>query len=381
MSVIFDQLRISDDGQTMYIDVHVNQTSYFDNVYLKRATICTEEQVSESAPQTPGSDFIYQKDFESNQKSAHLVLNVKDAGTLINQKWITVATYYIVNVGERYLVVNKGTANYNYATDQYVMENFGIKGEIALHLGESFSFDAEGWTNSDAVEICEKSAFDGATEEEHEDAEWGGYSAHIGDSYTYNNTTYVLTAFGWEDINNLDPTETLETEYRWEQIFGSTTEDMIEVTVLPTASSATLGNVYHLVYYPSFNDNFLKSDLSHNLFFVYIECNGTPDICTPCELDGTTLGVTFDETMYYQKVMGYTKELTNNCTIPTDFTDFILLWNAFKASIETEHLIPAIKYWNMLFGNFNANPEKDGSHSPYGKGYVSTTTKPCGCHG
>ena len=60
--VIYDQLRISDDGQSLFIDAHVNKASYFDNVYIKRVTICTENQVHESDPQTYGSDNIYQKD-------------------------------------------------------------------------------------------------------------------------------------------------------------------------------------------------------------------------------------------------------------------------------------------------------------------------------
>lgn len=111
-----------------------------------------------------------------------------------------------------------------------------------------------------------------------------------------------------------------------------------------------------------------QSDMSKTLFFVYVICKGTVDECTPCRLDElTTLGVTFDEKMLYQRVMGYTKALTDTCAIPIGFTDFILLWNAFKASIETEHYIPAIKYWKMLF-DFWGNKEV-------------YTYKGCGCHG
>lgn len=95
---------------------------------------------------------------------------------------------------------------------------------------------------------------------------------------------------------------------------------------------------------------FKESDMSKTLFFVYVKCKGLVGACTPCRLDElTTLGVTFDEKLLHQRVMDYTKALAEDCTIPTGFTDFILLWNAFKASIETEHYIPAIKYWKMLF--------------------------------
>lgn len=110
-----------------------------------------------------------------------------------------------------------------------------------------------------------------------------------------------------------------------------------------------------------------QSDMSRTLFFVYVKCKGTVGEGVPCRLDElTTLGVTFDETLLYQRVMGYTKDLADDCHIPVGFTDFILLWNAFKASIETEHYVAAIKYWKMLFDDDTI---------------VYSTSKGCGCHG
>ena len=110
-----------------------------------------------------------------------------------------------------------------------------------------------------------------------------------------------------------------------------------------------------------------QSDMSRTLFFVYVKCKGTVGACVPCRLDElTTLGVTFDEKLLYQRVMDYTKSLADDCKIPIGFTDFILLWNAFKASIETEHYIPAIKFWNQLF-----DVDTIGN----------ITYKGCGCHG
>lgn len=204
MSVIFDQLRISDDGQRMYINVHVNQADYFDNIYLDSLTIMTADKVSEAAPELVTDDYIYQQHFDGTVKQADLVFTPAD-----------------------------------------------------------------------------------------------------------------------------------------------------------------------------FNEKFTKSNLSSDLFFVYIKIKGVPDPCTPCRLDEeTTLGVTFDENILYQRVMDYTKDLADDCNIPVGFTDFILLWNAFKASVETEHYIPAIKYYNMLFGN-----DSDGNaYGPYGKA-SKITGKGCGCHG
>jgi len=201
--LLFDQLRISDDGKRMYINVHVNTASYFDNIYLDEITIMTSDKVSETDPKMPTSDYIYHQVFEGNQKEAALVLTADD---------------------------------------------------------------------------------------------------------------FIKT---WEE----DPKAM----------------------------------------------RFPQSDMSRTLFFVYVKCKGVPDECTPCTLDEEiTLGVTFDMNILYQRVMGYTKELVQNCSVNQGFTDFILLWNAFKAAIETEHYIPAIKFFNMLFFDNTGAP---------------SYTKGCGCHG
>lgn len=191
--IIFDQLRISDDGKRMYINVHVNKASYFDNIYIDYITIMTEDKVSEMAPELFTDDYIYKQVIEGNEKELNLVLSVAD-----------------------------------------------------------------------------------------------------------------------------------------------------------------------------FNESFSKSTLSENLFFVYIKCKGVPDPCTPCTLDElTTLGVTFDEALLYQKVMQFTRELGQDCEIPQGFLDLILLWNGFKAAIETEHYVSAIDFWKKLFK---------------GNGIIGTSNG-CGCHG
>lgn len=212
--VIFDQLRISDDGKRMYINLHVNKASYFDNVYLDSITIMTADKVSETNPFNPTEDSIYHKVIDGTEKELNIVLPDEDV----------------------------------------------------------------------------------------------------------------------------------------------------------------------------FNWNYGKSTFSDDLFFVYVKTKieGTPDPCLPCALEECyTLGVTFDEALLYQKAMGYTKDLLKDCNVPTDFSDFILLWNAFKASIETEHYISAIKFWNMLFGKSDERASRDGSHSPYGGAGTgnNNSLKPCGCHG
>lgn len=204
--IIFDQLRVSDDGRRLYINAHVNKAEYFENIFIDTLTIMTSDKVLETNPHEPTEDYIYKQEFEGTQKEINLVLEAND---------------------------------------------------------------------------------------------------------------FIKT---WE-------------------------ED----------AQAMRFNV---------------ADMSRTMFFVYVKVKGTPDACTPCTLDEEiTVGVTFDEHLLYQRVMGFTKSLADNCQIPKDFIDLILLWNAFKAAIETEHWIPAIRFWKMLF-------DRGREGVP-----ANIALKTCGCHG
>lgn len=186
--VLIDQLRISDNAERLYINAHINEADYFDNIYFDEITIMTADKVSETTPELPTSNYIYHQVFDGNNKDIALVLTPTD------------------------------------------------------------------FTKS------------------------------------------------WET----DPAQM----------------------------------------------TFTHTDMMKTLFFVYIKCKGVPSVCTPCRLDEeVTLAVTFDENLLHQRVMDYTKQLVKDCQVNTGFIDFILLWNAFKSSVETEHFIPAIKYYNLLFGN------------------------------
>lgn len=203
--VIFNQLRISDDGKSLYVNAHVNKASYFDNVYIKSITIMIAEKVSETDPEVPTKDYIYQYEVEEKQKELNMV-----------------------------------------------------------------------FTSTDFLKY-------------------------------------------WET----DPNAM----------------------------------------------KFNQSDMSKTLFFVYIQVTDGADSTTPCSLDTEyTLGVTFDENILYQRIMDYTKELANRCAVPLGYVDFILLWYAFKAAVETEHYVAAIKFYNMLFGVVSDTGN-------------TSVIKSCGCNG
>lgn len=232
--VVFDQLRISDDGKRMYISVHVNRADYFKDVYLESITVTTADNVLETVESLPDK-YIYQQKFET-----------------------TVPT----------------------ETDE---DNRKKEVDLVIDIG------------------------------------------------------ILCGAFINKDSN---------------------------------------GNAQH-EYKPFATIDFQekRSNFSNDLFFVYVKTTGGVEYspCLPCRFDEEiTVGVTFDEGLLYQRMMNFTRELADDCIIPQGFTDFILLWNAFKVAIETEHYKPAIEYFNMLFGN---KATGYGSSGTYGK------SKGCGCHG
>lgn len=113
-------------------------------------------------------------------------------------------------------------------------------------------------------------------------------------------------------------------------------------------------------------DTAFSGAISDKLFFVYVSIDPThvaPDCpCNECKT--TTVGTLFDEKKYYDKVLQFTKELRDKCSVPIGFTDFILLWYTYNAAVKTEHWQDAIKYYNYIFD----------LRSP------SNSSKKCGCH-
>ena len=112
--------------------------------------------------------------------------------------------------------------------------------------------------------------------------------------------------------------------------------------------------------------NMIDADLSKDMLYVYFHVRGTPPPNIPCGLDTPyTLGVTFNEGIIYNRMMGYTKEIANTCEIPMGFIDMILQLEAIKAAIETENYVTANKFYNRFINSKSS----------------STSNINCKCHG
>ena len=81
--IIFDQLRISDDGRRMFIDIHVNQAAG-EGIHLQNIVITTAEHVPESVSLSSVDEYIYKKNFEGTEDEAHMILDASTFDTAFN---------------------------------------------------------------------------------------------------------------------------------------------------------------------------------------------------------------------------------------------------------------------------------------------------------
>lgn len=74
--VLFDQLRVSDDGKILFINAHVNKAEQFKNRYIKSITVLTADKVSETNPWNTSEDapYIYRKTYPEGTKEIDLVI-------------------------------------------------------------------------------------------------------------------------------------------------------------------------------------------------------------------------------------------------------------------------------------------------------------------
>ena len=108
------------------------------------------------------------------------------------------------------------------------------------------------------------------------------------------------------------------------------------------------------------------TSLKNHLLFVYAVAKGTPASNTPCGLDNiNTLGVITYMGDFYNYFMQNIKEVGQKCSIPQDFINALLKWEALNVSIDSGHYTQGIKYFNDWFKG----------------GVKETVNVNCGCNG
>lgn len=361
--VTIEQLRISDDGRKMFIDAHVNKAEQFENVYLSKVTVLTEDQVMEDNPHSYGDDYIYQQTI-----TPYLV---EDILKPVTKKVQILSEQNLLDALNEYGGIPVECEELEHSSGNYL--NFVLSGKFsALDGGKTpklvlatANYDPTSCSlGSDEV----LSIVDGVESEEKGHHTWkfqmknaypNGYVADNSMVYLYlyrqdNEGEFYLVDIRDEKSLN-DPR--YETE---EEVYDYTFLHFLWQmwSKVPIDKKKEL----HLVLTPNdMNDEkFTESNFSNHMFFVYIEAENTLD-----ETTTFTLGVTFDYGVVFNQAMNYTRELADKCNVPNNFIDFILNVEALKLSIETEHFVPAINFWKKLAGRTQSN----------------YNTKSCNCYG
>lgn len=155
---------------------------------------------------------------------------------------------------------------------------------------------------------------------------------------------YVLTQ---DTINSIDPLAYLD-----KAVYTSQDYNAKNVRLEIDGLDRTDGSLEHL-------------DMSHTLFFVIVECTGTPSVDTPCGLDNKhSIAVTTDLCPIYSKILPQIIELGDTCKVPQNLINNFLQFKAFQIAVETEHYQEAINVYKKYF-----------------IGGTNGTTVNCGCYG
>lgn len=352
--VIFDQLRISDDGQKLYLNAHINKAKYFEGIYINKITICTEDQISEVNPEIPDRDFVYQKEY--NALDDYERYQIFDKTQVLSERKLLETMNN--NGGWQLSFTPKEGSDLNGISitfsGKYSQFETGFAPKMLITTPD-FNPNEDTVLDSKVLFSIEGTPYQDPKYPEHKVWQFKGKD-YISNYNTVCFYVYKQVEDGIYEYVRLDTTDDINfLHFYWNAYSFVVIKPQKEVNMVFTPSM--------------FNEKFTKSTFSDNMFFVYIECIGVPDMNTPCTLDEkTTLGVTFDYGVFFNQAMNYTRDLVNTCTPSQQFIDFILNIEALKIGIETDHYIPAIQRWKWLMEENK-------------RGDSSKITKSCGCHG
>lgn len=322
--VVIDQLRLTEDGNNIVLDAHVNKASYFNNVYIDSIAIDTQNTVLQTFD-GPSENAIYSKNLSAKTE----IYQITEEPIILTEH----------NLYDNYRTVDGTGIKIDTPIDNNAdtIISFGFRGEFTGHqlvlrvsgetslepteiLGTLIDVERNLWEFKGQINIGKSSYF----------------LVHI---YDVVDTHHILVSI--ENTLNIYPLNFIYQLYR--------------------EYSATTAKEIHLVI--NKNDFISNINMSENLFYIYIHASGYPTSNCPCRLDESyTLGVTFDAGMIYNQMMSYTKELSDCCSIPKGFINMILLFEALKSSIETENYVSANKFFAKLSktATYQSSPKNCG---------------------
>ena len=100
----------------------------------------------------------------------------------------------------------------------------------------------------------------------------------------------------------------------------------------------------------------LNIDIHKTMFFVYVIAGGTPAADTPCRWDeNKALHTLVDTQVLYNNMIQYVKELGKDCSIPDNFINAILQFNAIDLALKTNQYPLAIDLWKRFYSDIESN--------------------------
>lgn len=110
------------------------------------------------------------------------------------------------------------------------------------------------------------------------------------------------------------------------------------------------------------------TDFRTPVIVVKVYTKGYPAPDTPCGMDEEfAVGIAYNESVLYDKGLGFLKQIGIDCEIPQDFIDWILQSAAFELALKSGNIDEALKWWLRLISN-------------RGTGHSGKPSN-CGCHG
>lgn len=104
------------------------------------------------------------------------------------------------------------------------------------------------------------------------------------------------------------------------------------------------------------------------VIIVKVYTKGYPSPDTPCGMDEEfAIGIAYNESVLYDKGLGFLRQVGVDCEIPQDFIDWILQSSAFELALKSGNIDEALQWWLRLISN-------------RGTGHSSKSSN-CGCHG
>lgn len=113
----------------------------------------------------------------------------------------------------------------------------------------------------------------------------------------------------------------------------------------------------------------IKRKTKNDMFYVYVQCKGTPSPDTPCGMDNAvTMGVIVDwKHLYYKGLKLMRQVIDRCCDIPRDAIDWFLRYKTLGMYLATGNYPKANDIWDRWFSEENSSSQRSIAASGCGR--------------